>query len=327
MIRYIIKRLLFMIPILVAVAILIFALMDFIPGDPIEIILGESATPVQIEEAREYYGLNKPFMERLGEYLSDLFFHLKFGKSYLYGIEVGTELMTRFPRTLIIALCCCGASIILGVPIGIYSAMHSNKLGDRVSIFCTILLDSIPHFWLALLLVLLLSLKLGWLPTTGHTSWKHYIIPTLANMSGGLAGIARQTRSSMLEVIRADYVTTARAKGLKESAVTWKHALPNALIPIITIAGSHFGHMLGGATVIENIFMIPGIGSYLVLAVSSRDYPIVQGCVVYIAFTFSIMMLITDLLYAFVDPRIKSQYVKKKKAKKMEPSRAVGTGG
>lgn len=231
MIRYIGKRLLTMIPILLVVAILIFCLMDFVPGDPVQIMMGDSATPQQIEEARDRLGLNDPFLVRLGNYLWDLL-HLDFGESYIYGTAVGPELLSRFPRTLTLALLCVGASVIIGVPIGIQCAMNANKPIDRIWMFLTLLGNSMPGFWLALMLVILFSLKLGWLPSNGIGGWKYYVLPVIANSLGSFASIARQTRSSMLEVIRSDYVVTARSKGLSEKDVIWKHALPNALIPI-----------------------------------------------------------------------------------------------
>ena len=181
--------------------------------------------------------------------------------------------------------------------------------------FLTLLCNCMPGFWLALMLVLLFSLKLGWLPSSGYKSFKYFILPALTSSIGGIASIARQTRASMLEVIRSDFVTTARSKGLSEFKVIYGHALPNALIPIITICGSRFGNMLGGTTIVETIFSIPGLGSFLMSSIKARDYNCVQGCVIYIAFTFSIMMLATDLVYAAVDPRIKAQYAKKKKKK------------
>ena len=305
-----------MIPILIVVAILIFTLMYFVPGDPVQIALGDHATETQIEAYRERLGLNDPYMVRLFDYLKGVFLHLDFGESYIYGTDVGAELLSRLPATLILALSCVLFSVIFGVPIGIFSAIKANKPADRISMVLTQFFNSMPSFWLALMLVILFALKLGWLPSSGIGSWKHFILPVLANSLGSLAGIARQTRSSMLEVIRADYVVTARSKGLSEYKVITAHALPNALIPIITICGSRFGHMLGGTTVIESIFSIPGIGSYMINGINSRDYPVVQGCIVYIAFMFSIMMLVTDLVYAFVDPRIKAQYVKGGKKKK-----------
>lgn len=322
MLVYIAKRLLTMIPILLVVAILIFTLMYFVPGDPVQIALGDHATEAQIEEVRARLGLDDPFMVRLFNYLKGVFLHLDFGTSYIYGTDVGSELISRLPATLILAIMCVAFSVVFGVPIGIYSAIKANKPADRISMVFTLLLNSMPNFWLALMMVILFALKLHWLPSSGIGGWKYFVLPVLANSLGSLAGIARQTRSSMLEVIRADYVVTARSKGLSESKVIMGHALPNALIPIITVCGSRFGHMLGGTTVIETIFSIPGIGSYMINGINSRDYNVVQGCIVYIAFMFSIMMLITDLIYAFVDPRIKAQYVKNSRKKSKKPAEA-----
>ncbi len=314
MIKYIIKRFLIMIPILLAVAILIFTLMYFVPGDPASIMLGGAqATQLEIEKAREALGLNQPYIVRLGTYLEKVVFHFDFGQSYTYGTSVGLELIKRFPNTLYIALSSIILSVVIGVPLGVRAAVKANTAEDRISMFISLIGNSMPGFWLALILVLVFSLSLGWLPSSGARSFKYFILPALANSIGGIAGIARQTRSSMLEVIRSDYVTTARSKGLSERNVIYGHALPNALIPIITLCGSRFGHMLGGTMIIETIFSIPGIGSYLIDSINSRDYNAVQGSIIYIALAFSLMMLLTDIIYAFVDPRIKAQYVKKKK--------------
>lgn len=315
--RYVGKRLLQMIPILMVVAILIFSLMYFVPGDPIQIMLGDTATPVQIEEARIRLGLDEPYIVRLKDFLVGLC-HMDFGESYMTGTKVNSELMLRFPNTLILALFCVAVSLVFGIPIGIRCALKADKLPDRIWLFITMLCSSMPSFWLALMLVLLFALRLGWLPSNGIGGWKYFVLPIIANSIGSIAGIARQTRSSMLETIRSDFVTTARAKGLSERAVIVKHALPNALIPIITIAGGHFGFMLGGTTVIESVFSIPGIGSYLLTGINNRDYPVVQGSILYVAFAFAVMMLVTDLVYAFVDPRIKAQYVSGKKKGKKE---------
>ncbi len=309
MIRYIGKRLLQMIPILLTVAILIFTLMYFVPGDPVEIMLGDTATPEQIAAARAKFGLDKPYLIRLWNYLVGIV-HLDFGTSYLQGSSVASELFLRFPRTLTLASLSILFTIVVGIPIGIQCAIHANKLSDKIWMFLTMLGNSMPGFWLALLLVILFSVKLGLLPSNGTGGLEYYILPVVANSIGSLADIARQTRSSMLEVIRSDYVVTARAKGLPEKEVIWKHALPNALIPIITVCGSRFGFMLGGTVIIESVFSIPGIGMYMVNGINSRDYPVVQGSIIYIAFIFAFIMLITDLIYAYVDPRIKAQYVK-----------------
>lgn len=316
MLRYIGKRLLQMIPILVVVAILIFTLMYFVPGDPVKIILGNDATPVEVEKVREELGLNAPFITQLTNYLGDLI-RLDFGESYFSGLPVRDELMNRFPNTFILTTCCILFSVVCAIPIGIRCALKADKIPDRFWMFITLLWSSMPGFWLALLLVLLFSRQLGWLPSSGIGGPEFFILPVLSNSLGALAGIARQTRASMLEVIRADFISTAKAKGLGQKDVTWKHALPNALIPIITVVGGAFGMMLGGATITESIFSIPGIGLYMISGINNRDYPVVRGCILYIAFMFAIIMLVTDLIYAFVDPRIKAQYIgtQKKPAK------------
>lgn len=318
MLRYIGRRLLEMIPILLVVAVLIFLMMEFVPGDPVKIILGDTATPAQIEEVREKMGFNEPFFVRFFDFLFKAL-RLDFGTSYITGTSVGAELLTRFPRTFKLAIFSVLVTVILGIPIGIICAINANKISDRIWLVITLLANSMPSFWLALLLVMLFALKLKWLPSSGIGSWKNYILPVVSSSVGSLAGIARQTRASMLEVIRADYVTTARAKGLKEKAVILKHALPNALIPIITVIGGQFSFLMGGTTVIESVYSFPGLGSYIISGINNRDYPIVRGGVLYIAFTFSMMMLLIDIIYAFADPRIRAQYAnasKKKKASK-----------
>ena len=319
MLLYIGKRLLQMIPILLVVAILVFSLMSFVPGDPVQIMLGPIATDLQIEEVRTQLGLNDPFFVRMLNFLGGLL-RLDFGQSYQTRMPAGTELLARFPYTLVLSLCCVFCSVLIGVPIGIQCALRANKLTDRIWMFITMLGSSMPGFWLSLLLMLLFALKLKWLPSNGIGGPEYFILPVLSNSITHLANFARQTRSSMLEVIRSDFVSTAKSKGLSERDVIWKHALPNALIPIITIIGARMGFMLGGSTIMETIFSIPGLGSYLMNGINNRDYPVVQGCIIYIAFIFSIIMLVTDLVYAFVDPRIKAQYYRPKQKKKLAAS-------
>lgn len=309
MIRYVVKRLLIMIPLLIAVGVIMYTLMEFVPGDPVDVILGTGFhTEEEKEIMREAMGLNRPFVVRLGEYISGVFLHFDFGNSLADGTSIKTALLSRFPNTLYIAIFSIILTVVVGLPLGIYTAVHANSLGDKVSLFVTLLFDCMPSFWTALLLVLLFALKLKWLPPSGNDSLKYFILPTLANSLGGLAGFTRQVRASMLEVIRSDYVTTARSKGLPERTVVYGHALPNALIPILTVIGMRFGSMLGGATIVEVIFSIPGIGQYLVNAINGLDYTAATGSIIFIAFTFSVIMLLTDLLYAYADPRIKAQY-------------------
>jgi len=308
-----------MIPTLIVVGIIMFTLMNFVPGDPAQLSLGAGVhTTAEIEAKRVALGLDRPFLVRLGEYVKNIFFHFDFGKSLIDGTDIRWELLKRFPHTAKIAVFSILLTIIVGLPLGIYTAVHANSVGDRISLFVTLLFDCMPSFWTALLLVLLFSLKLKLLPSSGSKTLVYFILPTVANSLGGLAGFTRQVRASMLEVVSSDYVTTARSKGLTESTVIYGHALPNALIPILTVIGMRFGSMLGGATIIEVVFSIPGIGQYLVNSINNRDYNACTGGIIFIAFTFALIMLLTDLMYAFADPRIKAQYVSagKKKEKK-----------
>lgn len=308
MIKYVIKRLLLMIPVVLGVTVLIFTIMFFTPGDPARIILGPNASEAQVAEKRAEMGLDQPYLNRLADYLKDVFIEGDLGKSYMNNRSVSGDILDRFPRTALIAFVSVLLSLIVGIPIGIASAVGQNTWKDRTAMLISLIGVSMPEFWLGLMLVIQFSLKLKWLPPSGIGTPLHFVLPCLACSLFGIAGMARQTRSSMLEVIRADYIVTARAKGQAESKVIRRHALRNALIPIITSAGAAFGISLGGALVIETVFSIPGLGLYMCSAINNRDYPAIQGAVIFLAIAFSIVMLITDLVYAMVDPRIRSQY-------------------
>lgn len=315
--KYILKRLLWMIPIILGVTILVFTMMIFCPGDPAEIILGASATEADLVAKRIELGLDQPYIVRLAQYIKQVFFDFDMGVSWITSISIGSSIAERLPRTMILAVVTLVIAFGLGIPLGITAATHQNKWQDHISMILSLVGVAIPNFWLALMLILVFSVNLGWLPAmgigTGLAGIKYYILPAISNCAGALANCARQTRSSMLDVIRADYITTARAKGLPERKVITKHALKNALIPIITMAGTSFGRMLGGAMIIETIFSIPGMGSYIIGAVNNRDYPIVQGGTIVLAIVFSLAMLLIDLLYAAVDPRIKARYAGNRK--------------
>ena len=320
MFKYILKRLLWMIPIILGVTILVFTMMTFCPGDPAEIILGTTATEADLLAKRVELGLDQPFLVRLAQYMSDVFLHFDMGNSWITNIDIMSSIAERMPRTLVLALVTLIIAYGLGIPLGIMAATHQNKWQDHLSMILALIGVAIPNFWPALLLIILFSVNLGWLPAmgvgTGLAGLKYYILPAVSNCAGALANCARQTRSSMLDVIRADYITTARAKGVPERVVVTKHALKNALIPIITMMGTTFGRLLGGAMIIETIFTIPGMGSYIIGAVNNRDYPVVQGGSIILAIAFSIAMLLIDLLYAAVDPRIKAKYVASGKRRK-----------
>lgn len=309
MIRYIVKRLLWMIPVMVGIAILIFTIMYICPGDPAQSILGPSATAVELAAKREELGLNDPYFIRLGRYLYDTFIRFDLGTSYKYGTSVLAGLMERMQYTLVIALLCMALQVFVGTPLGIMAATHHNGIADRICMFLALGGVSIPAFWLALMMVLAFSVRLGWLPVQGvDQGLASYILPCIANSFAGIASQACHTRSSMLEVIRSDYVVTAKAKGLSPRTILFRHALPNALIPIITIVGNGMGMMLGGTVIIENVFAIPGVGRYMTDAITARDYPVVMGGVLVLGLFFSLIMLLVDIVYAFVDPRIKAQY-------------------
>jgi len=316
MIRYVLKRLLWMIPIILGVTVLVFTLMTFCPSDPAEIILGTTATPADLERQREILGLNQPFPVRLATYLSDVFIKFELGNSWATGVDIVDTIRERLPRTLIITIAITIISFGVGIPLGVTAAVNQNKWQDHTCMVLALVGVSIPNFWLALLLVLLFSVNLGWLPALGIGGLKYYILPALTGSAGGIASSARQTRSSMLDVIRSDYITTARAKGVPEHSVIYSHALKNGIIPIITMMGTQFGRLLGGTMILETIFSIPGMGTYIITAVNNRDYPVVQAGSIFLAITFSICMLLVDMLYAAVDPRIKAQYTRSSKKRR-----------
>ncbi len=326
--RYILKRLLWLIPIVLGVTILVFTMMLFCPGDPATIILGSTATEADLAAERVLLGLDKPYLVRLGTYMSDVFLHFNLGTSWLTKVSIGSSILERMPRTLLLTTTTLLIAYGIGIPLGITAATHQNKWQDSVSMIVALIATAIPNFFLALLLILLFSVTLGWLPSMGiDKGLISYILPAASCCAGALATCARQTRSSMLDVIRADYITTARSKGVPERQVIRKHALKNALIPIITVLGNTFGQLLGGAIIIETIFSIPGMGSYIIGAVNSRDYPIVQGGTIVLAIVFSLIMLAVDLLYAFVDPRIKAQYKAMGTKKRVKKEGAVKANG
>lgn len=315
MVKYVIKRIILMIPVLFCVAVLVFTMMYFAKGDPATLIAGNTATQERVEEVREQLGLNDPYLVRLGRFLSQLV-RGDLGNSYVLGTSVFSDLKTKLPHTLRIAFFSILCSTLIGIPIGIRSAVKANTWEDRLSMFLTMLGVSMPNFWLGIMLVILFSLKLGLLPSNGIGGWKYYVLPVASTAISGLAGTARLARSSMLEVIRADYITTARAKGVSERGVIYKHALGNALIPIVTAIGGNFAGAMGGTVVIETVYSIPGIGTYLINGISNRDYTVVQGSILTIAVIFSLVMLAVDMAYAFIDPRIKAQYEGQSKKKK-----------
>jgi peptide/nickel transport system permease protein len=305
--RYIIKRLLLLIPVLLGVSFLVFTIMSFTPGDPAQLILGESAPQEQVLALREEMGLNDPFIVQYGRFVKNAL-QGDFGRSYTSGREVFGEIFQRFPNTLILAVIGVFIAILIGIPVGIISATRQYSILDSVSMIGALLGVAMPNFWLGLMLILFFSVNLGWLPSGGFNGWKSLILPSITLGTGAAAIITRMTRSSMLEVIRQDYIRTARAKGVSEKKVINKHALKNALIPVITVVGLQFGYLLGGAVLTETVYSWPGVGRMMVEAIRSKDTPVVLAAVLFLATTFSVVNLLVDILYGFVDPRVKSQY-------------------
>lgn len=322
--RYVFKRLLMLIPVILGVTIVIFTLMYFVPGDPATAILGSAAEPWEYEALREKMGLNDPYIVRLLSYLKQVYIDFDLGNSYLTGVSITQELMGRLPRTLALGFISVFVSVCIGIPLGVNAAVHQGTAGDWLPMTIALFGISMPGFWLALMLVLIFSVQLGWLPPYGMGGIEYWILPILSGSFHGIANLARQTRSSMLEVLGSDYVTMARAKGMPEKSVIYKHALPNALIPIITILGTTLARIFGTGMLTETIFSIPGVGYYMVKAVNNRDYPAVQGSVLMLAIVFSIVMLLTDLVMAMVDPRIKAQFASRGGEKKKKEAKENG---
>lgn len=308
MARYILERIMWLFVIMAAVVMIIFTLMYFVPGDIALMTLGTSATEEELFNYREQFGLNDTYVEQLGRYLSDLILHFDFGTSYVYKTPVLKEFASRVPRTLALGLIGIFVNIICAVPLGVSCALHRNSAYDHTMIAVSMLLISAPGFWLALMMILLFSKVLGWLPTSGIGTWKHWVMPVIATALPGIGMFGRQIRSAVLETMRADFVTTARAKGLSSNVVTYKHMLPNAIIPIITMFGGRVASVMAGTTIIENVFSFPGVGTYLLTGIQNRDYPVVRGCVIVLGCFSAIVHLLVDLMYAYVDPRIKAQY-------------------
>ncbi len=314
--KFVLNRILMMLPVLLGVSLVVFSMMYFTPGDPARMILGETASETEVRELREEMGLNDPFLLQYGRYLKKAVFEGDLGTSYVTGRPVVTEIVARFPTTMLLAVLSVFISVLIGIPTGIVSATRQYSLFDNLAMILALVGVSMPNFWQGLVLIIVFSLHLGWLPASGFYGPAYWILPALTIGTSTAATITRMTRSSMLEVIRQDYIRTARAKGQTELVVILKHALKNALIPIITVIGLQLGRGLGGAILTESIFSIPGLGKLMVDSIKARNYPVVQGGVLFIAVMFSFINLLVDVLYAYADPRIKSQYKRGRKTRK-----------
>ena len=312
--KYIVKRLLLMIPILLGVTFIVFFIMNLTPGDPAAIILGDQASAEALAAKRIELGLDKPLIVRYFTYIWDML-HGDLGLSYKNQLSVWDQVIDKFPNTAILAIAGILVALVIGIPVGIISAKKQYSALDNTSMVLSLVGVSMPNFWLGLLLSLLFALKLGWLPSQGMGTGfvdllRSLVLPALTLGTGSAATVVRMTRSSMLEVIRQDYISTARAKGISEKQVTKRHMLKNAMIPIVTAVGLQFGQLLGGAMLTETVFSWPGLGRLMVDSINSKDIPMVMGATIFLAIMFSIVNLIVDLVYAFIDPRIRSQYSK-----------------
>lgn len=305
MLRYTIRRTLLLIPIALSVMFILFTLLWFTPGDPAVIALGEEATQETIAAFKAENGLDQPFLIQFGSYVRGVVLHADIGYSYNMRAPVSEELFPRVPVTMKLAFWAVFVSTIFGIPLGVICAIRQYSVLDSIVTIITLLGISTPTFWTGLLFILAFSVYLGWLPSMGFDTVSEMVLPILTLSGTSMAIIARMTRSSMLEVIKADYIRTARSKGQKESVIIYKHALPNALIPVLTIVGIQFGTLLGGSIVTEAVFSISGIGRLMIEAIKMRDYPIIQGGVLFISMAFCLVNLAVDVLYAFVDPRIR----------------------
>lgn len=317
MAKYIRRRLLMMIPVLLGISFIVFALLALSPGDPAQVILGQRATDESLAQLREEMGLNEPFLTRYFSYVCDILTG-NFGNSYRTKLPVIQEIMNRMPTTLILAVGSMVMMVILAIPIGILSAIKQYSIMDNATLAGALLLSSMPGFWLGTIMILLFALKLRWLPAIGGGSFGGYLMPWFALAASMMATLVRLTRSNMLEVIRADYIKMARAKGASEKQVIIRHALRNACLPIVTIIGMNFAKLLGGTMIIESVFGLPGLGTLVVTAVTQLDIPMVMGEVLFISFIIGMMNLIVDIMYVFIDPRLKSQYVSSSRKKRLD---------
>ena len=304
MLRYLSRRLLEALLALLFTSVLVFSTIHMIPGDPALLVAGLEAGPEVVERIRSDLGLDRPLPVQYGSFLLNAL-QGDFGVSIRTRLPVLREILDRFPYTLVIALGAIVLATAMGVGSGILAAMRHNRLGDALVMVTALLAVSTPSYWLGLMLMLIFSLSLGWLPSIGIASPAHYVLPilTLGAQSGGI--ISRMTRSAMLDVVGQDFVRAARARGERETTVILRHALKNALIPVLSIVGLRFGNLIAGAVLVESVFAIPGVGRLIVDAVLWRDYPMIQGTMLFVAALFILVNAATDVLYAVVDPRIR----------------------
>jgi peptide/nickel transport system permease protein len=306
MIRHILQRLLYTLPALWLILTMVFLMIHIVPGDPVLQMLGQDARVEDLAQLRHTLGLDQPLRVQYVLYLEGLM-RGDWGRSMRFAAPVRPIVLQRFPATLELSLAALAVCLLIAIPAGVYSARHRGSREDRATSFLTLLGLSIPNFALGPILILVFSIEIGWLPVSGRGGISHLILPA-ATLGAALAAIlTRMVRGSMIEELSSDYVRTARAKGISERAVLFRHAFPNALIPVITIVGLQFGSLLAGTIVTETIFSWPGIGRLAVQAIAARDYPLLQGCILIIAVSYVAVNLLTDFVYAVVDPRVRLQ--------------------
>ncbi|MCZ6660327.1 MAG: ABC transporter permease [bacterium] len=302
--RYVLRRIGLLVPVVLGVVTVVFLIVHLIPGDPIEIMLGEQALAVDREALRHEMGLDKPIHLQYVAFLKGLV-RGDLGHSLHTKQPVLTSIASRLPATIELAAAAMAVALLLAIPLGLLAAYKKDSLVDQGSMLFALLGISMPNFWLGPLLIIVFSLKLGWFPVSGRGSLAHVVLPAITLGTAMAAILTRMTRASMLDVIKSDYITTARAKGVRESLVVLKHAFRNALIPVVTIVGLQIGGLLAGSIITETIFAWPGIGRLTIQAINARDYPLVQGCVLIIALGYVLVNFATDLLYGLIDPRIR----------------------
>lgn len=301
---FFLRRVAILIPTVIGAVTLVFFFLHMIPGDPVEVMLGETAQQADKERLREELGLNLPLHVQYGRFVGGIM-QGKLGSSYFYRRPVAQVLAERIPATVELALAAFLVAGLIAIPLGIVAALREGTAVDNASVLFSLVGVSMPNFWLGPLLIILFSIKLGWFPVSGKEGVMSLVLPAITLGAGLAAILSRMTRASLLERLGEDYLTVARAKGLPEWKVILKHALRNALIPIITVMGMQIGVLLSGAIITENVFSWPGIGTLLINAIEARDYPLVQGCVLFITLSYVLVNLLTDLFYGWADPRIR----------------------
>ncbi len=302
--KYLIRRLIMILPVIIGVSLVVFFMVRAIPGDPAQALAGERADEETVAMIRARFGLDQPLPVQYWVFISNAL-QGDLGRSTRTRRPVAAEIAEMFPNTIKLATAAMAVAVVVGVSAGILSAVKKDTWVDNLSMFIALFGVSMPVFWLGLMLMLVFSVRLNWLPTAGMGTWAHFILPAITLGMSSAAIMARMTRSSMLEVLRQDYIRTARSKGLAEFRIVNKHALKNALIPVVTVLGLQFGTLLGGSVLTETVFAWPGIGRMMVESIMARDYPVVQGAVLTVSLTFIVMNLIVDVLYVYLDPAIK----------------------